>query len=316
MGLRSYYFRTGQLPRHKFFRIEVAHFKTGFQQSHDTRVDSFTGDESLLHGTRQRRINRTALHIRTGTHTHGRCFGRCLHHMMVSLTIEVADGTAVAHHQAVVPPLSAEYLMQITGVATARGTVDALVGTHHFAHVALLHEALESRQVGFPKVALGQSLHVKHMPVPFRTAMHGIVFGTSQCLVVARTLGEWTHVSPERLPLQSVDHGQSHARSEIGVFTVGLLPAPPTRIAEDIDVGCPYRHPLIAFDVTRLAGQIVLGHSLIRGGTEHAVEQFVVPRGGHSRRLRENSGETVAGNAVQGLAPPFKLGYAQPRNGR
>ena len=75
-------------------------------------------------------------------------------------------------------------MLFVTGIATARVTINALIGAHHLSHVSFLHQSLESGQIGFPEVALGQVLNVEGVTVPLRTAMHSKVLGTGQQLTI------------------------------------------------------------------------------------------------------------------------------------
>ena len=158
---------------------------------------------------------------------------------------EVANGTTVAGYQALEAPFFAQYLLFVAGLTATWLTVDALIGTHHLGHLALLHQSLEGWQIGLPEVALGQVLHIEGMAVPFWSAMHGKVLGTGQqLLIVAQRL---TIVA---VALQATHHSKTHLRRQEGVFAIGLLSSTPTRVAEDIDIGCPERQTLIAADVS------------------------------------------------------------------
>lgn len=100
---------------------------------------------------------------------------------------EVADGTAVTGNDAVEPPLVAQDLLFVTGLTATGLTIDALVGAHDFGHLALLYKGFEGREVGFPKVTLGEILYIKGigMAVPLRAAMHGEVLGAGEELAIA-----------------------------------------------------------------------------------------------------------------------------------
>ena len=72
-------------------------------------------------------------------------------------TPEVIDSTAVARHDALESPLVAQDTLQQTAAAAAGGAIEALVGAHHLAYLALYDKLLEGGQIGLPEVALGQS---------------------------------------------------------------------------------------------------------------------------------------------------------------
>ena len=143
------------------------------------------------------------------------------------------------------------------------------------------------------------------MTVPLWSAVHGEMFRAGKQFAVA--VGA--------VALQTAHHGQSHASGEIGVFTIGLLSASPSRVAEDIDVGSPERQSLIAFHHPRATGGVVFGTCLIAGGVEHLEEQVVVERCRHADGGREYGGETVAGYTMEGLTPPVKLWDAEMWDG-
>ena len=63
---------------------------------------------------------------------------------------EVVNGAAVTGYDALEPPFVAENALQVTGVSTARFTVDALIGTHDFLYVSLLDKSLKGWQIGLP----------------------------------------------------------------------------------------------------------------------------------------------------------------------
>ena len=225
---------------------------------------------------------------------------------------EVANGPAVTGNQPVEAPQVAQDVLLVAGIAAAGVAINALVGAHHLGHPALLHQCLEGRQVGLPEVALGQVLNVEGVAVPFRTAVHGKVLGAGQQLAVgadAQVLAVVAHA------LQAAHDGQSHSRGQVGVLAVGLLSAPPSRVAEDVDVWRPVRQALVALDVARLLGLLGLGAGLVADSREHLVEQRVVPRGCHGHGDGEDGGIAVAANAVERLVPPLELRDAQPRYG-
>ena len=73
------------------------------------------------------------------------------------------------------------------------------------------------------------------MAVPLWAAMHGEVLGTGQELLIFFP----QNLSVIGIALQTSDDGESHLRSEVGVFAVGLLTASPAGVTEDVDVGRP-----------------------------------------------------------------------------
>ena len=114
---------------------------------------------------------------------------------------EIADGSAVAHHQSPEAPLVAEDLAQQFVAAAAGLALEALIGAHHLLDAADLHEVLEGREVGLPQVAGRQVLDVEMVAGLFRSAVDGKVLGTGielRILMSGRTL-------------QAPHDGQAHA---------------------------------------------------------------------------------------------------------
>ena len=188
---------------------------------------------------------------------------------MVPAGQKVANGTAVAGDKSVEPPFVTQYLLFVACLGAASLSVYALVGAHHLGYLSFLHQCLEGWQICLPEVAFWQVLNVKLMTVPFRAAVHGKVFGAGQQLAI----GAYTQVfAVVAHTLQSAHHCQSHFSSEVGVFTIGLLSASPTWVAEDVDVWCPERQTLIALDVARTLGLLCFHAGLVAYGGEHLVQ--------------------------------------------
>ena len=172
-------------PFHQFVLVEVTQFEAGYQQAFQTDVYLLLTDFSALNGCGQHPVCRSALQIGSVVHGFGRSGSQVLRHVM-QFGQEVAYGPAIAGNQSLEAPFVAQYLAFEAGIAATRLSVDALVGTHHFCHITLLHQCLEGWQVGFPQVACRQLLHVEGVAVPFRSAMYGKVLRTSQQFLVFR----------------------------------------------------------------------------------------------------------------------------------
>ena len=229
---------------------------------------------------------------------------------------EIAYGPAVAGNQSLEAPFVAQYLSFEAGIAATRLSVDALVGTHHFCHITLLHQCLEGWQVGFPQVACRQLLHVEGVAVPFRSAMHGKVLRTSQQFLVFRRSQQTGLAVVVRLSLQSVDDGQSHPLRQVRVFAVGLLSASPAGVTVNVDVRRPERQTLIAFNFTLLLGLLGLSACLVADSGKYTVHQFVIPCRCHHGGDGKYGGKAVASYAVQCFVPPLELWNPQMLDGR
>ena len=114
--------------------------------------------------------------------------------------------------------------------------------------------------------------------------------------------------------LQAADHGHTQLAGQVGVFSVGLHPASPSRVAEQVDVGGPEGKSLVDVRISIHFGQAVLDARLITHGCKHLIDKGLIERCRHAYRLREHGGAAVAGHPVQGLVPPVVGLDAQPWN--
>ena len=256
-------------PFDGFVGVEVAEAEACGEQSLEAAVDVGFGQLAAAYGFGQVAVVLAALNVGAGAHGLGRGRDGVGRHFMASGRVEVPHGPAVAGDEAVESPQVAQQVLLVASVAAARLTVDALVGAHHFGHVGFLDERLERRQIGLPQVTLRQLLDVERVAVPFGSAVYGKVLGAGKRLVVAAVAGVGS--------LQAAHHGLAHLRREVGVFAVGLLSASPTRVAEDVDVGCPEREALVAFYLSALFCLAGLYACLVAHDAEDAFEQCVVP---------------------------------------
>src|ERR1700749_910671 len=101
---------------------------------------------------------------------------------------------------------------------------------------------------------------VRGVPCTLRSAMHRVVFRRGDRAVVASVFA-----------LHPCDKGNSHASSQERVFSVCLLPAPPARIAKDVDVRRPKIKSLKHVAVTSPDVLRVLDSSFRTDGDGHIV---------------------------------------------
>ena len=103
--------------------------------------------------------------------------------------------------------------------------------------------------------------------------MHGEVLGARQELAIffAQTLPIIS------ISLQSSHHGQSHLRGEERILAVGLLPASPAGVTEDVDVWRPEGEALVTLDITTALGLLSLHTGLVADSGEYLMQQGVVP---------------------------------------
>ena len=147
--------------------------------------------------------------------------------LVLALVVEIIDSIAIGKHNAVEPPLAAQDVHQQAVAGATGDALVAVVGTHHLAHIALLHQRLEGGQIGFPQIAHGDG-GIVGVAERLGPAMHGIVLGTGVGLVILVIVA---------LHAQNGLYAQDGI--QVGVFTTGLLTTSPTRVAEDVDIGTP-----------------------------------------------------------------------------
>ena len=96
-----------------------------------------------------------------------------------------------------------------------------------------------------------------------RTAVNGIVLGTGPELAILGILGT----------LQSAYHLSTHDACQIGVFTIGLLAASPSGVAEDVDIWRPNAEAthLHVLTLQVVHAVVVLGTELSTGNVEHLI---------------------------------------------
>src|ERR1039458_2229578 len=75
-----------------------------------------------------------------------------------------------------------------------------------------------------------RNFHVEAVAHRFWATMHREVFWRGHYLEIMRVIA-----------LKAPDKGYSHAACQVWIFSVGLLPPSPARIAENIDIGRPER---------------------------------------------------------------------------
>ena len=116
--------------------------------------------------------------------------------------------------------------------------------------------------------------------------------------------------------LQALHELDAHARGEVRILAVGFLAAPPSRVAEDVDVRRPEGQALIAAALAPADELVVLGARLVADRGGHLAHQRLVERRGHADRLGKHRRRARPGHAVQALVPPLVGRDAQARDGR
>ena len=228
---------------------------------------------------------------------------------MLTTVEEVVDGIAVSEHDGIVTPLVAQDINQQTVTRTTGLALKTLISTHHLAHVTLLYQSLEGRQIGLPEVTV-RGLHIHRVTQRLRTTVHGIVLGTGVGLEIAAVIA---------LHTQNGLHTQHGI--QIGILTAGFLTTTPTRITEDVHVRAPESQLRIAGIVRHTHGHIEqlrivvirtvpIGTGLIAHLREHIIHQLGIEGSCHTDGLRID-GIAALTHTVTGLAPPVVRGDAE-----
>ena len=218
--------------------------------------------------------------------------------------VDVVDGPAVRDHVPVEAPLLAQDVQEQALAGRGRLAVDAVVGAHDGRHLPFLHEGAERGEVRLVEIALAGA-GVEVVAVRLRAAVDREVLGGGDDLEVPRVVS-----------LQALHEGDTQPAREIRVLPVRLLPPPPARVAEDVDVGRPEGEALVAAALPLAHELVVLGPGLVRDDAGHLVHERLVEGGGEADRLREDGGDAGPGHPVEALVPPLVGGHAQARDRR
>ena len=259
-------------------------------------------NETLLQSLSQHHEHLTTLEVSTVEHSIDRSLQWTSVSLVLTTIIEVVDGVAVGEHDGIIAPLVAQDVNEQTVAGTARLALVTVVGTHHLAHIALLHQCLEGWEVSFPKVA-HRHRSVERVALRLRTAVYSIVLGTSVGLEVLVVVA---------LHTQNSLHTQNGV--QVRVFATSFLTTSPTRIAEDVHVRTPERQLWVAWIVSHthwhieqlwivVVGTVPVGTCLVRNGGEHFVHLLRVEGSRHTDRLRID-GVVALTHTVTSLTPP------------
>ena len=216
---------------------------------------------------------------------------------------EIADGSTVTYHHVFISPFITQNLSQQTIAATTRISFKAVIGAHHLFYIRFLYQVFKGRQISFPQIAGRNILRIEIMAFGFRTAMHGIVFGTGMKFVIFG-IGR---------PLQPINDCNSHTAGQVRIFPIGLLSASPTRVTEDIHVRCPKSQSLTTYPSAAFPMCIMIfGTGLITDNRKHIFYQLIIKSGSHSHCNGKYRSYSGTGYSVQRLVPPVVMGNTQP----
>ncbi len=217
----------------------------------------------------------------------------------------VVHRIAVGHHKPLEAPVATYAAVDQPVGGARRRAVQRVVRTHHRAGLSFDDGSAEGRRIGRFHIAW-RHIDIESMPARLGPAVHGEVLGRGDRARVV-----------EVLALQAVDKAHCHLSGEERVFAVRFHATAPARVAEDIDVGRPDGETGVALVVVaRATGLVELGARFGRDHRAHLLHEMGIPARRQANGLWKHRGITVAGDAVQALAPPLIGGDAQARNCR
>ncbi len=282
---------------HLLGRVEHAQAEPCREQERHGPVDGGLVDQALPDRVEQRRVRAAAFQVASHLDCQRRRLSGRLHQAVPAKN--VVDGPTIGRHIAPEAPLLTQDLLQQRRTGAARLAVEAVVRAHHRSRLPRHDARLERGQVGFPQVALAHGC-IEVMPVALGAAVNREVLRGGDHLEGLRILA-----------LQPFDERHTHDRAQVRVLAVGLLPAAPAWVAEDVDVRRPEGEAGVKLAHPAAQRFVVLGTRFVRDGVGHLSHQLDVPRGCHADGLRKNRGDARAGDAVQALIPPAVGGDAQ-----
>ncbi|OPZ12373.1 MAG: hypothetical protein BWZ06_01534 [Bacteroidetes bacterium ADurb.BinA261] len=236
-------------------------------------------------------VSVATIQIRTGFHGHCGSFFRSVHNMMLVWLVKIADRTTIRHNVSLQSPFVAQNVLHILAAA-ARFTVQTLIGTHHRVNVGFFDRSFEMRQIGFGHIVF-VGIHIKRMTNSFWSTVYHKMFRRSHQLQVFRIVA-----------LQTFDEWNSHFGSQEGIFAIRFHASSPTRIAKNVDVGCPERQPLINFPLAFRRVIVMFGSRFV-GNRCGDIEHFVgIPHGSHPDCLRKDGCQSRTCHAMQAFVPP------------
>src|ERR1700736_1340177 len=211
--------------RHGGRIVKEAKTEPGGEETDEGLVELRFLDQSVFDGIGEVRVLGTA--ARVGAGTYGDDGGVLEVRGELVADRDVCDGPAIAGDVAVELPGPAQGVLQEHGVGTRGLAIERVIGAHRAPGMVIGDRGAEGWKVGVLKV-VRRGLHVCRVPSIFWARVYGEMFGGGN--------------RPEEagvVPLQAGDEGYTHTCGEEGVFAIGLLPASPARVSEDVDVRRP-----------------------------------------------------------------------------
>ena len=221
------------------------------------------------------------------------------------VVIYVNDGVAIGHDIAGKAPCIAQIILQQHRTPAGGLAIDPVIGAHDRPGLALDDGGAEGGQVAVLQVALGCE-DIVGVAAWFRPAMDGEMLGCGD------DVGQIGIVA-----LHPLNEGHADPGRQERVFSIGLLAAAPSGIAEEIDVGRPGVEARA--DLAEMAGLATEGvkrlHLRTDGGRDRLDQRRIECRG-EPDRFWEIGGRNCADRAMQRFGPPVIGRDFEPGDGR
>ena len=251
------------------------------------------GNESFLVCLHQMEICISAVQVTSVPDGQGGAFRSGGGYLMID--VEIPDCPAVADHMAAESPFSAERPDQQCFTAAGRLTVHAVICAHDRFNLGFLNRRFKCSKICFRHI-LRRSLSIEFMAKGLGTGMYSKMLAACSGLQVFS------------MPLQAFYKAYAETACQIWILPVCLMPAPPSRIAEYVDVGAPYRKPFINITIAVAALSVEFCAGFIRNDIGNFLLKVFIKNSRQPDCLGEHSGSTRAGYSVKRFIPPVICG--------
>jgi hypothetical protein len=146
-------------------------------------------------------------------------------------------------------------------------------------------------------------LSIEGVAIGLRAAVHRKMLGGGHQFEVPRVIA-----------LQAAHEHSAQFTGQKRILAVGLLTAPPARIAKKIDIRRPEGQALIDLAFPLAQKVVMLGARLIANRLRDAMVMADIPGCRKANGLGKDRGLAGAGDAVQAFVPPVISRHPKPRN--
>ena len=147
--------------------------------------------------------------------------------------MKILDCPAIGSNMTFKSPFFPQNIRQKTSASTAGFSVCSIISSHDRLYCGFLYTGFKCRQVGLPQI-LFIHFRIEFMAQAFRSAMYCKMFCTCCNLQIILIMS-----------LKAFNISHTETAGKIRILTEGLMTSPPSRITENIDIGCPEGQALI-----------------------------------------------------------------------